>query len=122
MSNSNTITSKDVFQLVNGLTLNQKIERSLNLINDAHNKYGDNLIVANSLGKDSCVVWDLVKQVSSDIKGFIITTPFKPIETKRYMQDFVKRYPEIKIFESSSTVKKLYETDPDGCCEIFKVH
>ncbi len=121
MSNSNVITSEDVFQLVNGLTLKQKIERSLNLINDSFKEYGDNLIVANSLGKDSCVVWDLAKQVSSDIKGFIVTTPFKPIETKRYMQDFVKRYPEIKIFDSSSAVKKLYETDPDGCCEIFKV-
>ena len=50
MNNLNIITSEDVFQLVNGLTLNQKIERSLNLINDVHNKYGDNLIVANSLG------------------------------------------------------------------------
>ena len=75
MSNSNIITSEDVFQLVNGLTLKQKIERSLNLINDSFKEYGDNLIVANSLGKDSCVVWDLAKQVSSDIKGFIVTTP-----------------------------------------------
>ncbi len=62
MNNSNIITSEDVFQLVNGLTLNQKIERSLNLINDAHNEYGDNLVVANSLGKDSCVIWDLDKK------------------------------------------------------------
>jgi hypothetical protein len=36
------------------------------------------------------------------------------------MRDFVKRYPETKIFENASMVDKLYETDPDGCCEIYK--
>ena len=121
MKEQNITTSEDVFKLVNGLTLNQKIERSLDLINDAYNEYGDNLIVANSLGKDSCVVWDLAKQVSSDIKGFIVTTPYKPKETKQYMQYFVDRYPETKIFQSDSKVDNLYKTDPDGCCEIFKV-
>jgi phosphoadenosine phosphosulfate reductase len=121
MKEQNITTSEDVFRLVNGLTLNQKIERSLDLISDAYNEYGDNLIVANSLGKDSCVVWDLAKQVSSDIKGFIVTTPYKPTETKQYMQYFVERYPETKIFQSDSKVDSLYETDPDQCCEIFKV-
>jgi len=56
--------------------------------------------------------------LSPVIKGFIVTTPYKPIETKAYMRDFVKRYPESKIFENTSMVDKLYETDPDGCCEI----
>jgi len=121
MKEQNITTSEDVFRLVNGLTLNQKIERSLDLISDAYNEYGDNLIIANSLGKDSCVVWDLAKQVSSDIKGFIVTTPYKPTETKQYMQYFVERYPETKIFQSDSKVDSLYETDPDQCCEIFKV-
>jgi phosphoadenosine phosphosulfate reductase len=119
--NEYNLTSEEIFEMVNGLTLPQKIQRSLDLIEDAYNEYGENLIAANSLGKDSCVVWDLVKQVSKDIKGFIVTTPYKPLETKSYMRDFVKRYPETSIFESDSTVDKLYETDPDGCCEIYKV-
>ncbi len=122
MKTENITTSEEVFKLVNGLTLNQKIDRSLDLIDEAYKEYGDNLVVANSLGKDSCVVWDLAKQVSSDIKGFIVTTPFKPKETKQYMKDFVERYPESKVFESDNkTETNLYETDPDQCCEIFKV-
>ena len=116
-----TTTSEEVFKLVNGLTLNQKIDRSLDLINEAYNEYGDNLVVANSLGKDSCVVWDLAKQVSPNIKGFVIITPFKPIETKQYMKDFVERYSETKIFQSNTEVENLYVTDPDGCCERYKV-
>ena len=114
-------TSEEVFRLVDGLTLNQKIDRSLDLINEAYNEYGDNLVVANSLGKDSCVVWDLAKQVSPNIKGFVIITPFKPIETKQYMKDFVERYSETKIFQSNTEVENLYVTDPDGCCERYKV-
>ena len=121
MNEFNQMSSEDIFKLVNNLTLPQKIDRSLELISKAYNDYGENLVVANSLGKDSCVVWHLAKQVSKDIKGFIVTTPYKPIETKAYMRNFVKQYPETKIFESSSTVDKLYETDPDGCCEIYKV-
>ena len=115
-------TSEEVFKLVNGLTLKQKIDRSLDLIDEAYEEYGDNLVVANSLGKDSCVVWDLAKQVSPNIKGFIVTTPFKPKETKQYMRGFVERYPESKVFKSANkTETNLYETDPDKCCEIFKV-
>ena len=122
----NITTSEEVFELVNSLTLSQKIDRSLNLIEEAYNEYGDNLVVANSLGKDSCVVWDLAKRVSIDIKGFIVTTPFKPKETKQYMRNFVKRYPETKTFESDNKIipnapTNLYDTDPDKCCEIFKV-
>ena len=66
--NEITTTSEEVFRLVSGLTLNQKIDRSLDLIDEAYTEYGDNLVVANSLGKDSCVIWDLAKQVSSNIK------------------------------------------------------
>ncbi len=120
--NEITTTSEEVFRLVSGLTLNQKIDRSLDLIDEAYTEYGDNLVVANSLGKDSCVIWDLAKQVSSNIKGFIVTTPFKPKETKQYMRDFVEHYPESKVFESDNkTETNLYETDPNSCCEIFKV-
>ncbi len=51
--NEITTTSEEVFRLVSGLTLNQKIDRSLDLIDEAYTEYGDNLVVANSLGKDS---------------------------------------------------------------------
>ncbi|MBW5290160.1 MAG: Phosphoadenylyl-sulfate reductase/Adenylyl-sulfate reductase [Candidatus Ruthia sp. Asou_11_S2] len=121
MNKLDQMSSADVFELVDGLTLPQKVQRTLDLISDAYHEYGESLVVANSLGKDSCVVWHLAKQVSPKIKGFIVTTPYKPLETKAYMRDFVKDYPETEIFESSSAVDKLYETDPDRCCEIYKV-
>jgi len=79
-------------------------------------------VVANSLGKDSCVVWDLAKRVSPHIRGFIVTTRFKPPETKQFMRESVGRYPELKVFENPEPIPdRLYETDPDRCCDVLKV-
>ena len=43
--------------LVDKLTFNEKVERSLALIENACQEFGDSLVVANSLGKDSVAVW-----------------------------------------------------------------
>jgi len=53
----------DIKTLVETLNFKQKVERSLALIKEAYEKYGDGLVVANSLGKDSVAVWDLAKNV-----------------------------------------------------------
>lgn len=112
----------DLKDLVENLNFKEKVERSLALIKEAHDKYGDGLVVANSLGKDSVCVWDLAKRVSPKIRGFIITTRFKPKETAQFMKETVKRYPEIKVFKNDESIPdKLYLTDPDKCCELLKV-
>lgn len=112
----------DVKLLVETLNFKQKVDRSLELISEAYKIYGDGLVMANSLGKDSVAVWDLAKKVSSKIRGFIITTRFKPKETVEFMHQEVKKYPELKIYKSDEKIpEKLYETDPHKCCEILKV-
>jgi len=112
----------DIKSLVETLNFEQKVERSLGLIKEAYEKYGDGLVVANSLGKDSVTVWDLAKKVSPKIRGFIVTTRFKPPETVKFMQETVARYPELKIYKSDIKIPdKLYETDPDRCCDLLKV-
>lgn len=112
----------DIQNLVDTLNFKEKVERSLTLIKEAHKKYGDGLVVANSLGKDSVCVWDLAKKVSPKIRGFIITTRFKPKETVQFMHEDVAKYPELKVYKSDAEIPdKLYETDPDRCCDILKV-
>ncbi len=112
----------DLKALVEKLNFKEKVERSLELIDEAYRKYADGLVVANSLGKDSVAVWDLAKRVNPKIKGFIVTTRFKPKETVEFMQQEVARYPELKVYQSEIKIPdKLYETDPDRCCEILKV-
>lgn len=117
-----TFAQQDLSELVERLNFAEKVERSLWLIREAYEQYGQRLVVANSLGKDSCVVWDLVKRVSPHVRGFIVTTRFKPPETKQFMRETVNRYPELTIFENPESVPEtLYQTDPDRCCDILKV-
>ena len=112
----------DLKYLVHNLNYKQKVERSLQLIEAAYEKYGDGLVVANSLGKDSVCVWALAKMVNPAIRGFIVTTRFKPRETVRFMNEEVALYPELKIYRNDEDIpERLYEHDPDRCCNILKV-
>ena len=113
----------NVVDLVQNLNFAEKVERSLDLIERAYKEFGDGLVVANSLGKDSSAMWHLAKRVSPKIRGFIVTTRFKPPETKKFMAEEVARYPELKVFsnDEAEIPDKLYATDPDKCCEVLKV-
>lgn len=113
---------KNIKELVNGLNFKQKVDRSLALIEQAYENYRDGLVVANSLGKDSVCVWSLAKKVNPRIRGFIVTTRFKPPETVRFMEKMVSLYPELRIYKNDQEIPpNLYEVDPDMCCYYLKV-
>ena len=112
----------DILGLVEDLTYKEKVDRSLSLIEAAHREYGDALVVANSLGKDSVAVWHLARRVSPSIRGFIVTTRFKPKATIEFMREQVARYPQLVVFRNDEPIPdELYLTDPDACCEKLKV-
>ena len=116
------VVGQDVRTLADSLNFSQKVNRSLALIEHAFSVHGQGLVVANSLGKDSVAVWHLAKRVSPDIRGFIVTTRFKPEETKRFMRDQVARYPELRVYSNDAPIPDaLYETEPDRCCDLLKV-
>ena len=117
-----TIKNENVQSLVDELNFAQKVDRSLGLIREAYEKFGDGLVVANSLGKDSCAVWHLAKRVSPDIRGFIVTTRFQHKETIEFMSEVVKQYPELKVYKNDVEIPNdLYRTDPEQCCGLLKV-
>jgi len=119
---SQLIAEEDIAALVDGLNFKQKVERSLDLLTWADREYGPGLVVANSLGKDSVVVWHLARRVNPDIRGFIVTTRFKPPETVRFMEEEVARYPALRVFRNDAPIPDgLYETAPDRCCDLLKV-
>ena len=99
-----TTSQEDVRYLVENLNFKEKVERSLGLIERAWRIHGDRLVVANSLGKDSVAVWHLARQVNPDIRGFIVTTRFKPPETKRFMAEEIARYPKLQVFENIAPI------------------
>ena len=115
-------SGEDIRHLVDNLNFAEKVERSLELIRSAWKEFGDGLVVANSLGKDSVVVWDLAKRVSPDIRGFVVTTRFKPPETREFMKRTVERYPETRVFSNDVAIPaNLHQADPDRCCDLLKV-
>jgi phosphoadenosine phosphosulfate reductase len=114
--------NENLKELVETLNYKEKVERSMTLIEEAYERYGDGLVVANSLGKDSVCVWALAKMVNPGIRGFIVTTRYKPGETVRFMQEIVTQYPELKVYKNDEEISdKLYEYDPDRCCQMLKV-
>jgi len=116
------LETEKLTELIDGLNYAQKVERSIALIEEAYRKYGDGLVVANSLGKDSVAVWHLAKAVSPKIRGFIVTTRYKPKETIQFMKEQTAKYPELKVFKNDTEIPdKLYLTEPDKCCDILKV-
>jgi phosphoadenosine phosphosulfate reductase len=116
------LAQDDIASLVDGLNFAQKVERSLDLISDAFARFGERMVVANSLGKDSVAVWHLAKRVSPLIPGFIVTTRYKPAETVQFMHEEMGRFPELKVFRNDDPQPdKLYLADPDQCCDNLKV-
>ena len=117
-----TVAQDDIAYLVDHLNYKDKVDRSLALLQEAYERFGDGLVVANSLGKDSVTVWHLAKRVNKNIRGFVVTTRFKPPETIRFMEEEVARYPELKVFKNDAAIpEELYATQPDRCCDLLKV-
>lgn len=113
---------ENITELVDGLNFSEKVDRSLSLISDVFDKFGERMVVANSLGKDSVAVWHLAKRISPSIRGFIVTTRYKPAETVQFMHEEVARFPELKVFKNgASQPDELYLSDPDQCCFNLKV-
>ncbi|MFX1575738.1 MAG: phosphoadenylyl-sulfate reductase [Promethearchaeota archaeon] len=103
-------------------TLIEKIEESKRIIANAIEKY-PNIAVACSFGKDSMVVLSLAREVKPDIPVFSILTPMKPAETFKF-KEFVEDKWKLDLtvyMAQEEPIEGLWKTDPDRCCQIFKV-
>jgi phosphoadenosine phosphosulfate reductase len=103
-------------------TLPDKIEYSKQIIAQAIEKY-PRIAVACSFGKDSMVVLALARQVKPDILVFSVLTPMKPPETFQF-KDNVERMWNLDLtvyMADREPIDQLWKTDPDRCCQIFKV-
>jgi phosphoadenosine phosphosulfate reductase len=103
-------------------TLIEKIEKSKAIIKEAIEKY-PKIAVACSFGKDSMVVLHLALEVKPDIDVFAVLTPMKPKETFEYKDRMEKLWNlKLKVFMSDQKpIEGLWSTDPNKCCDIFKV-
>lgn len=109
-------------ELVDQLNFKQKVDRARGIIADAYAEFGDGLVLANSLGKDSMAIFHLAMSINPKIKVFVVTTQFKPVATTSFMYSLLHKYENIHIFKSDKSVpESLPKSDPDKCCQILKV-
>ncbi len=107
------------------MNLIEKIALSKTLIKAALKEF-PNVRLACSFGKDSMVVLHLALQIKPDIDVFFVNTPMKPEETKIYGLEITALWNlNLELVESDRKMNfhlaNLWQTNPDLCCEIFKV-
>ena len=115
------IEGEDIKEMVDSLNFKEKVERSLTLIDEAYKNTAIHwwLQTASARTRLLSGIWQKGK---SDIRGFIVTTRFKPPETIQFMHRLASHYPELKIYKNDISIQEgLYEFDPDKCCELLKV-
>ena len=109
------------------MTFVEKVNEATRLIEKYYKKY--NIAVASSFGKDSMVVLHMALEVDPNFPVFSVMTPFKPKETLRYKARIeqawnlnIKTYQrELNPLHLRPEDVPLYEVDPDGCCNYYKV-
>ena len=91
-------------------------------VEEAEKKAGDWEGVRSLLGGKGANLAEMTRIGVPVPPGFIVTTRYKPPETVRFMKEEVARYPELRVFRNDVDIPdRLYQTDPDRCCDILKV-
>lgn len=119
-----------------------KASRAREFLGKVIEEYGvENVIVANSFGKDSMVTYHLARNVNPNISCFSVMTKYKPAETfelidrvirewnlykvpkdRTFPKDMMGKKPMIKIFKYRGSIpEKEYAQDPKRCCKRLKV-
>ncbi len=128
--------------------MEEKVASARALIKDAVDKYGlSKIAVACSFGKDSMVVTHIAKEMFPKIPVFSVMTILKPLDTIKYLvkmnramnldvtvyfvgpfgfhdfEDVRVVYMDGSLFdkENAEVGGKLYEVNPDRCCDLLKV-
>ncbi|MFB5663338.1 phosphoadenylyl-sulfate reductase [Alteribacillus sp. HJP-4] len=104
---------------------------ALDVIRWGYNEYGDDLVYACSFGAEGVVLIDLISKVRPDADIVFLDTGFHFKETYELIEKIKERYPSLNIImqepeltpqqQAEQEGEKLWETDPDKCCQIRKL-
>lgn len=91
-------------------TLEEKIQHSKDLIQDAILTYGKRVAVACSWGKDSMVLLHLARSINPDVPIFSVLTIHKPKETFEFIVKVVSHYNlRPRIFMVGDTIPEVFK-------------
>jgi len=114
--------------------MDEKVEQALQFIQKQLDIYSfDEIAVVNSFGKDSMVTQHLVMSLEPNILTLWIKEPFSPKETNEYAERMIREWninimvltslkeQDKKFMENIVYKPRLWKTNPELCCQLFKV-
>jgi phosphoadenosine phosphosulfate reductase len=128
---SGRLTGETILKNYNFDQLNQQFSSSspTDLVEWASREFGDQLALATSFGAESAVLLHLVTRVIPDVPVLFTNTGFHFKETLEHRDRLVQILhlnlrelkPDISTDEFLAKNGKLYERDPDACCDLNKI-
>lgn len=104
---------------------------ALDVIRWAYDTYGDGLVYACSFGAEAIVLIDLIAVVRPDAQLIFLDTHVHFPQTYALIEKVKEKYPQLRIEMVQPTLtlaqqaaqygEKLWETNPNQCCELRKV-
>lgn len=111
--------------------IDNETKGALDVLKWAYEHYGDDLIYACSFGIEGIVLIDLISKVYPEAKIVFLDTNVHFDETYELIDKVKERYPQLRIELKQPAIsleeqaltfgEKLWETNPNKCCEIRKV-
>lgn len=105
---------------------------ALDVIKWAYEQYGNDVIYACSFGIEGIVLIDLISKVKPDAEIVFLDTNAHFKETYETIDRVKERYPSLNIIMKQPKITleeqvkqygdKLWETDPNKCCQIRKLN
>ncbi|MDE3841191.1 phosphoadenylyl-sulfate reductase [Bacillus methanolicus] len=130
MSNLLVYENFDEFTPVD-FSIDNETKGALEVLEWAYSHYGDELVYACSFGIEGIVMIDLISKVYEQARVVFLDTDLHFKETYELIEKVKNRYPRlrIEIKKPALTLEeqalqygdKLWERDPNKCCEIRKV-
>ncbi|HTJ42531.1 MAG TPA: phosphoadenylyl-sulfate reductase [Kofleriaceae bacterium] len=95
---------------------------ALDILRYAADRFAPRITCATSLGAEDCVLIDLIGSAKLPIDFFTLDTGVLFPETYALWQKLEARYGiTIRAVRPVETIDRLWETEPDRCCDLRKV-
>lgn len=112
-------------------TQDETYKGALDVLRWAYHHYGDEIVYSCSFGIEGIVLIDLISKVKPDAKIVFLDTNVHFKETYETIQTVKEKYPSLQIElkqplltleqQEAKYGDKLWETNPNLCCDIRKI-
>lgn len=112
-------------------SIDNETKGALEVLRWAYSHYGEEIVYACSFGIEGIVLIDLLSKINPHAKIVFLDTDLHFEETYQLIEKIKQRYPDVRIEIKKSQLsldeqadaygQKLWESDPNKCCELRKV-